>query len=122
MCIRDSPKEVLHEDDQVTLRIIKIEPDSHRIGLSLRRVESLAFADMDLKELEKELEDADITITSDEKPAQPEESAEEQTQEELDETPEAVEEEAESDDVAAEEAVSDDVSEESETTEDTEEE
>jgi len=116
------PKEVLHEDDQVTLRIIKIEPDSHRIGLSLRRVESLAFADMDLKELEKELEDADITITSDEKPAQPEESAEEQTQEELDETPEAVEEEAESDDAAVEEAVSDDVSEESETTEDTEEE
>ena len=116
------PKEVLHEDDQVTLRIIKIEPDSHRIGLSLRRVESLAFADMDLKELEKELEDADITITSDEKPAQPEESAEEQTQEELDETPEAVEEEAESDDVEVEETVSDDVSEEPETTEDTEEE
>jgi len=128
------PKEVLHEDDQVTLRIIKIEPDSHRIGLSLRRVESLAFADMDLKELEKELEDADITITSDEKPAQPEESEEEQTQEVLDDTPEAVEEEAESDDVEVEETVSDDVSEEveetvsddvseePETTEDTEEE
>jgi len=62
------PKEVLHEDDQVTLRIIKIEPESHRIGLSLRRVESLAFADMDLKELEKELEDSDITISSDEEP------------------------------------------------------
>jgi len=116
------PKEVLHEDDQVTLRIIKIEPDSHRIGLSLRRVESLAFADMDLKELEKELEDADITITSDEKPAQPEESEEEQTQEVLDDTPEAEEEEAESDDVEVEETVSDDVSEEPETTEDTEEE
>jgi small subunit ribosomal protein S1 len=50
------PKEVLHEGDNVTLRIIKIESDSHRIGLSLRRVESLAFADMDMKVIEKELE------------------------------------------------------------------
>jgi small subunit ribosomal protein S1 len=61
------PKEVLHEDDQVTLRIIKIEPDSHRIGLSLRRVESLAFADMDLKALEKELENTDIKVVPSEK-------------------------------------------------------
>jgi small subunit ribosomal protein S1 len=58
------PKEVLHEGDDVTLRIIKIEPESHRIGLSLRRVESLAYADMDMKELEKELEDSDIKLTS----------------------------------------------------------
>ncbi len=57
------PKEVLHECDKVTLRIIKIEPDSHRIGLSLRRVESLAFADMDMKVLEKELEGTDIKVT-----------------------------------------------------------
>ena len=57
------PKEVLHEDDKVTLRIIKIEPDSHRIGLSLRRVESLAFADMDMKVLEKELQGTDIKIS-----------------------------------------------------------
>lgn len=60
------PKEVLHEGDDVTLRVIKIEQESHRIGLSLRRVESLAFADMDLKALEKELDDTDITISSDE--------------------------------------------------------
>jgi small subunit ribosomal protein S1 len=70
------PKEVLHEDDQVTLRIIKIEQESHRIGLSLRRVESLAFADMDLKELEKELADTDITISTDEAPAEAEETSE----------------------------------------------
>ena len=62
------PKEVLHEDDKVTLRIIKIEPESHRVGLSLRRVESLAFADMDLKVLEKELEGSDITISTKESP------------------------------------------------------
>jgi len=58
------PKEVLHEGDEVTLRIIKIEQESHRIGLSLRRVESLAFADMDLKTLEEELTDTDIKVTS----------------------------------------------------------
>ena len=60
------PKEVLHEDDKVTLRIIKIEPDSHRIGLSLRRVESLAFANMDMKMLEKELQGTDIKISGEE--------------------------------------------------------
>jgi small subunit ribosomal protein S1 len=62
------PKEVLHEGDDATLRIIKIEQDSHRIGLSLRRVESLAFADMDLKALEKELTDTDIKVTSEDTP------------------------------------------------------
>lgn len=92
------PKEVLHEGDQVTLRIIKIESDSHRIGLSLRRVESLAFADMDLKELEKELKDSDITITSDESSAKteetekPEETEQEQPEQTLTEEPESVEE------------------------------
>ncbi|HUV15038.1 MAG TPA: S1 RNA-binding domain-containing protein [Pelolinea sp.] len=60
------PKGVLHEGADVTLRVIKVEPESHRIGLSLRRVESLAFADMDLKALEKELEDTDIKVVTDE--------------------------------------------------------
>ncbi|MDK2981922.1 MAG: small subunit ribosomal protein [Chloroflexota bacterium] len=69
------PKEILHEGDQVTLRIIKIEPESHRIGLSLRRVESLAFADMDMKMLEKELEDTDIKIDADEPEAKEEPEA-----------------------------------------------
>ena len=92
------PKEVLHEGDQVTLRIIKIEPESHRIGLSLRRVESLAFADMDLKELEKELEDSDITISNDEASETSEDSpepAQEEDQSEVDtETPEETPEES----------------------------
>ena len=47
----EHPKEVLHEGDIVTLRIIKIDPDNHRIGLSLRRVESLQYADMDWEAL-----------------------------------------------------------------------
>jgi len=85
------PKEVLHEDDLVTLRIIKIEPDSHRIGLSLRRVESLAYADMDLKALEKELDDPNIAVTSeDEKAEEPAEAEAEPAAEEA-EAPEAEE-------------------------------
>ncbi len=47
----EHPKEVLHEGDVVTLRIIKIDPDNHRIGLSIRRVDSPAYADMDWQSL-----------------------------------------------------------------------
>ncbi|HJW91948.1 MAG TPA: S1 RNA-binding domain-containing protein [Anaerolineales bacterium] len=43
------PREVVHEGDVVTLRVIKIEPDRRRIGLSLRRVDSPAYADLDWK-------------------------------------------------------------------------
>jgi ribosomal protein S1 len=43
------PKEVLHEGDVVTLRVIKIEPERHRIGLSLRKVDSPAYSDFDWK-------------------------------------------------------------------------
>ena len=61
----DHPKEVVHEGDVLTLRIIKIEPDSHRVGLSLRRVESSQYADQDMKALEKEMESSGITLNSD---------------------------------------------------------
>jgi small subunit ribosomal protein S1 len=43
------PKEVLHEGDMLTLRVIKIEPERRRIGLSLRKVDSPAYADLDWK-------------------------------------------------------------------------
>ena len=49
----EHPKEVLHEGDDVTLRVLRIEPDNHRIGLSLRRVESMAYADMDWQALQE---------------------------------------------------------------------
>ena len=47
----EHPKEVLHEGDKVTLRVIKIDADNHRIGLSMRRVDSPAYADMDWQSL-----------------------------------------------------------------------
>jgi len=50
----EHPKEVLHEGDVKTLRIIRIDVDQHRIGLSLRKVDSAAFADKDFKMLTKD--------------------------------------------------------------------
>ena len=44
-------KEVLKEGEKVTLRVIKIDPANHRIGLSVRRVDSMAYADMDWQSL-----------------------------------------------------------------------
>ncbi len=43
------PKEVLHEGEVVTLRVIKVDPERRRIGLSLRKVTSAAYADLDWK-------------------------------------------------------------------------
>lgn len=53
----EHPKEVLKEGDTVTLRVIKVDPDNHRIGLSLRRVDSMAYAEMDWMALEEVLEE-----------------------------------------------------------------
>jgi small subunit ribosomal protein S1 len=54
----EHPKEVLREGDVVTLRVIKIDPDNHRIGLSLRKVESMQYADMDWQSLLEESGDS----------------------------------------------------------------
>jgi small subunit ribosomal protein S1 len=75
----EHPKEVLKEGDTVTLRIIKIDPANHRIGLSLRRVDSQAYADLDWQSLEDSLEDiilpeAETAETIE--PAKPESSVE----------------------------------------------
>lgn len=43
------PKEVVKEGDVVTLRVIKIDAERRRIGLSLRKVDSPAYADLDWK-------------------------------------------------------------------------
>ena len=43
------PKEVVKENDVVTLRVIKVDAERRRIGLSLRRVDSMAYAEQDYK-------------------------------------------------------------------------
>jgi len=65
----EHPKEVLKEGDTCTLRIIKIDPNVHRIGLSLRRVDSMAYADMDWQTLEGILDEDTAVVTKDDEPA-----------------------------------------------------
>lgn len=43
----EHPKEVVQEGDKVALRVIRIEPDKRRIGLSLRKVDSAKYSDQD---------------------------------------------------------------------------
>ena len=50
----EHPKEVLKEGEVRTLRIVRIDADQHRIGLSLRKVDSGAYADKDYKKLIEE--------------------------------------------------------------------
>ena len=51
----DHPKEVLKEGEVHTLRVIRIDPDQHRIGLSLRKVNSGAYADQRLQETHRRI-------------------------------------------------------------------
>ena len=109
------PKEVLHEGEVVTLRVIKIEPERHRIGLSLRKVDSPAYSDFDWKMTlaevveethgeeeavasEASIEDADAGL---EEPASEEESASPEVEETGEVIP--VEIEASGEEIASEE-------------------
>lgn len=55
----EHPKEVLKEGEVKTLRVIRIDGEQHRIGLSLRKVDSAAFADKDFKMLTQEFQEPD---------------------------------------------------------------
>jgi small subunit ribosomal protein S1 len=94
------PKEVLHEGEVVTLRVIKIEPERHRIGLSLRKVDSPAYTDFDWKMTLAEV--VEETSGEDEEAAPEDELSEDETPQEVVESVEEGDSEAES---AAEEAV-----------------
>lgn len=65
----EHPKEVLKEGDVVTLRVIRIEPENHRIGLSLRKVESMAYADMDWQTLLDEANEEEPATEESQEPA-----------------------------------------------------
>lgn len=55
----EHPKEVLKEGDVKSLRVIRIDPEQHRIGLSLRKVDSAAFADKDFKMMTADFDEYD---------------------------------------------------------------
>ncbi|MDL1909934.1 S1 RNA-binding domain-containing protein [Chloroflexi bacterium CFX6] len=68
----EHPKEVLKEGDVKSLRVIRIDPEQHRIGLSLRKVDSAAFADKDFKLMTAELDsmEHEETASDESKPAE----------------------------------------------------
>jgi small subunit ribosomal protein S1 len=67
----EHPKEAgLHEGDVVTLRIIRIDPDQRRIGLSLRKVDSGAYKDLDMKQIDLDNLMAEEPAESEQPPAE----------------------------------------------------
>jgi small subunit ribosomal protein S1 len=52
----EHPRDALKEGEVITLRVIKIDLDNHRIGLSVRKVESPAYADLDWQDMTNEME------------------------------------------------------------------
>lgn len=72
----EHPKEVLKEGDVKSLRVIRIDPEQHRIGLSLRKVDSAAFADKDFKMMTEDFDafdqSDDVEEPSDEESSPPE--------------------------------------------------
>jgi small subunit ribosomal protein S1 len=59
----EHPKEVVSEGDHLTLRIIKIDNERRRVGLSLRKVDSLAYSDLDWEMALAEIEEMDEVET-----------------------------------------------------------
>ncbi len=107
------PKEVVQEGDELTLRIIKIDIDRRRIGLSVRKVDSAAYADLDWKmDLAEEVTELGTEAQPEEEAPAASEEAPAPVQEPtpvMEETPPAVEEtpapEAEEETPAEEEPV-----------------
>jgi len=72
----EHPKEVLKDGEVCTLRIVRIDPEQHRIGLSLRKVDSGAYADKDYKKLIEEYGHTPPEDTPQDEPEDEPESAE----------------------------------------------
>jgi len=90
----EHPKEIVSEGEVVTLRIIRVDTDRRRIGLSMRKVDSPAYADLDWKmALAGEVERAQEEVPEAEMVV--EEVTEETPEDEVEEIAEAVEEELE---------------------------
>ena len=60
----DHPKEVVAEGQNVTLRVVKVDAEKRRMGLSLKRVASSAYADTDWEQVAASL-DLDEVATED---------------------------------------------------------
>ena len=54
----EHPREVINDGDELTLRVINIDEERRRIGLSLRKVDSLAYSDLDYNMAMEEADNA----------------------------------------------------------------
>lgn len=53
------PREVVNEGDKLTLRVVKIDIKNRRLGLSLKRVNSAEYLDMDMRMFDKGTQDGE---------------------------------------------------------------
>ncbi len=109
------PSEVVSVGETLTLRVISLDMERHRIGLSLEKVDSADYAAIDFEQMQEELDGAgsleEILASSeeveDETPEEAEAAEEEEVEEEEETTPEAEEspeEEAEEEEETEEES------------------
>ena len=66
----EHPREVVQEEQELTLRVIKLDRERRRIGLSLKRVDSAEYAEQDLQAAMQEIdaldeEDISVSLTED---------------------------------------------------------
>lgn len=61
----EHPKDVVHKGDVLTLRVVKVDVKDRRLGLSLRRVNSAEYLDLDMERAYAEMENrADASAAS----------------------------------------------------------
>jgi small subunit ribosomal protein S1 len=60
------PREAVSEGQAVTLRVIKIDPEKRRLGLSLKRVNSSEYAETDWEQVAATIPDLDEVVAEDE--------------------------------------------------------
>jgi len=91
----EHPKEVINVGDVVTLRVIKIDMERRRIGLSIRKIDSPAYTDLDWKlELAEEVSEfsADEAISEEQdEPAATEDQTDAPEKEEVESEAEQIE-------------------------------
>lgn len=61
----EHPREVVKEGDRLRMRVIKVEPERRRIGLSLKRVASAEYADLDWRMAMGEMEGTEAEAVED---------------------------------------------------------
>jgi small subunit ribosomal protein S1 len=67
----DHPREAVSEGQNVTLRVVKVDPEKRRMGLSLKRVSSAEYADADWEQVAAALPDLDEVVEDTDEDAKP---------------------------------------------------